>query len=142
MLATFLGSRGRRRNRTTKNSTITLETTSTIATHVFGVLGFGDAAPFPITNAAITPTTSVTPNAPRKNHRPVRIGRSPTTSASTDRNSVTGESIAASATSTSSVSTEVIRATLGDEQAATASQRDWFGGYRRHPRNRRWRAGE
>src|SRR5258708_1966242 len=108
MAATLLGSRGRRSRRKTTNSTSTPATTSTTATQVFGVLGLLEAAAFPSANAAMTPTTSVTPNAPRKNHKPVRIGRSPTTSASTDRNSVTGESMAASATSTSSVSTEVI----------------------------------
>src|ERR1035437_4218503 len=63
--------------------------------------------------------------------RPVRIGRSPTTSASTDRNSVVGDSIAPSATSTSSVSTEVIGPMLRVEQSPTGFQR-WLsrGGVR------------
>ena len=46
--------------------------------------------------------TSVTPNAPLKNHNPVRPGRLLRTSASTLNVSVVGESIAARAVSPSS----------------------------------------
>ncbi len=72
-------------------------------THVLGLLESGEAATSPITKAASTPIRSVTPNAPRKNQKPVRRGRSPRTSAKTVKESVVGETIAASETSASSV---------------------------------------
>src|SRR3984885_7238001 len=83
-------------------------TRSKIPTQVGGVLEWPEeAAAFPSTNAATTPMMSVRPNAPMKNHSPVRPGRSASTSASTQNVSVVGDNIAATAVSPSSTSTEV-----------------------------------
>src|SRR5262249_920000 len=67
------------------------------------------AAALPSAKAATMPMISVTPNAPRKNHTPVRSGRSASTSANTVNESVVGDSIAASAVSPSSTSTDVFK---------------------------------
>src|ERR1700727_1972710 len=83
-------------------------TTSKIPTPVGGVLEWlEEAAASPSTKAATMPTMSVNPNAPRKNHSPVRPGRLDSTSASTQKVSVVGDNIAATAVSPSSTSTEV-----------------------------------
>ena len=65
MPAARSGLGGRLTNRTVNTSTSAPAATSTIATHVFGSLGLGEAAALPITNAARTPITSVTPSAPQ-----------------------------------------------------------------------------
>jgi hypothetical protein len=99
---------------------------STIATQVGGSLELlGEAAAFPSTKAATTPIRSVRPNAPMKNQTPVRRGRSLRTSASTLNVSVVGESIAATAVSPSSTSTEVTR-----PSASSAPSRAWVSNRR------------
>ena len=65
MPAARSGFGGRRRRRITQAAISTAATTSTIATHVFGVDGWSEAAASPRTNAAATPTASVAPSAPR-----------------------------------------------------------------------------
>jgi hypothetical protein len=76
-------------------------TMSRTATHVFGV-DLGDEAMSPSTKAAAIPTAVVAPNAPSKNQKPVRNGRSPSTSTSTENVSVVGDAMAASETRMSS----------------------------------------
>ena len=95
------GSTGRRRRLPAKRKIATAKMMSRTATHVFGV-DPGDEAMSPSTNAATTPTAAVAPNAPRKNQKPARNGRSPSTSTSTEKVSVVGDNIAASETRTSS----------------------------------------
>src|ERR1700759_2273773 len=83
-------------------------TTSKTPTQAGGVLEWSEeAAAFPSTKAATTPMMSVRPNAPKKNHSPVRPGRLDNTSASTQNVSVVGDNIAATAVSPNSTSTEV-----------------------------------
>ena len=100
---------GLRASRAAKNTASAPRTRSRIATQVFGCeLPGGAAATSSSTNAATTPTSSVAPKAPSQNQVPVRIGRSPSTSASTEKVSVVGDSIAAIAVRNSSTSAEPI----------------------------------
>ena len=59
------GSRGRRTSRSTQISKSAPAKMSKIATHVFGVDVWWEAALFPRTKAATMPTASVAPIAPR-----------------------------------------------------------------------------
>jgi hypothetical protein len=108
--AVVLGSTGRRMRLPAKRKIATARTTSRTATQVFGV-DLDDEAASPITKAAATPTAMVAVKAPRKNQKPVRRGRSPSTSASTQNVTVVGDTIAASETRTSS---EVLPAPTGE----------------------------
>ena len=102
MLCSFFGSTGLRNSRRTQTSSTMPATTSMIATHVFGLDGVLEAATFPRTNAARIPIETVAVKAPSQNQMPVRSGRFPRTSASTENDTVVGETIAARETSTSS----------------------------------------
>ena len=65
MAASFSGFTGLRRRRTTQMSSRIPPTMSMTATQVFGVDLLWEAAAFPSTKAAATPTASVATRAPR-----------------------------------------------------------------------------
>src|SRR6185312_7780197 len=71
----WAGSGGLRKKRTATTTSTAPNTTSRIATHVFGVDGDEDAAASPRMTAAAIPTASVAVSAPSRNQQPVRNGR-------------------------------------------------------------------